>query len=506
MSNKWTNRTTNNHPEGRYLHGMAYDSLSDRVVLFGGQNGTKYYDSTWIYNYQSNTWANMTTGSPHPNNRAEHGMAFDIESNKTILFGGRYSSGNYKYDTWVYYYGGNSWQNMTTTNRPSPRSLMGMTYDSFNDRAVVFAGWVSGNVDETWGYDDNFNIWIWMNPPFQARYFHAMAYDWDSNLAIMFGGDTGSMMLDDTWAYDMAQNKWTCMAPFNIGPGGLKGHAMAYDVSQKKVVLFGGIDKSGAIRSDTWVYDIVANKWTQKFPLTFPTLRWGAAMTYNFRKKMVAIYGGFDGAGYLDDTWEYNMTSNYWTLASGGARPSARRNASFVYDFKNDRYVMFGGIGAGGSTNDMWVLSMTWTKLFPTQVPSPRYGASMVFDISTGQPVLFGGTKDGFTYTDDTFKYSDTINNWTDISKATRPGARYSAARAFYVSTGKMVIMGGKGATLFSDTWTLTMTIWKINNDGTGLASRPIYWYINVPIGQAAGYYWSPITYTLVTSYNPVAT
>ena len=507
MTNKWMNRSSLNHPEARYMHSMVYDPLSDRVVLFGGQNGTKYYDSTWIYNYNINTWSNMTTGSPHPNNRREHAMAFDAESNYTILFGGRSSSSSYKYDTWAYYVGGNNWQNMTTSVRPPSRSLMGMAYDALNDRTVIFGGWTSNNVDETWGYDLNTNTWVWMNPPFQGRYQHALAYDWNSNLAIMFGGDTGSSTLDETWAYDIAQNKWTCMAPFGLGPGSLKGHAMAYDAAQKKVVLFGGLNKSGIIKGDTWVYDTGANKWVQKYPSTIPTQRWGAAMTYNFKKKMVAIFGGHDGTSFLDDTWEYNMTANYWTLASGGSRPTPRMHASFVYDFKNDRYVLFGGLGSSGSTNDMWVLTstMTWTRLFPTQVPSTRYGASMVFDVSNGQPVLFGGTKDGFTYTDDTFKYSDTTNNWTDISKATRPGARFSAAKTFYVSTGKMVITGGKGSSYYSDTWALTMTSWRVNNNGAGLSSRPIYWYVNVPVGQAAGYYWSPITYTIATSYNPVA-
>jgi hypothetical protein len=129
----------------------------------------------------------------------------------------------------------------------------------------------------------------------------------------------------------------------------------------------------------------------------------------------------------------------------------------------------------------------------------------MVFDVSNGLPMLFGGTKDGFTYTDDTWKYSDTTNNWTDITKALRPGARQSAARAFFISTGKMVIAGGKGSGLFSDTWAFTMTSWRVNNDGTGMASRPIYWYVSIPIGTAAGAYWSPITYTLSTSFNPVA-
>jgi hypothetical protein len=46
----WTQRQTNNPPARRALHAMTFDSHRNRVVLFGGQDGTLiFYDDTWEF-------------------------------------------------------------------------------------------------------------------------------------------------------------------------------------------------------------------------------------------------------------------------------------------------------------------------------------------------------------------------------------------------------------------------------------------------------------------------
>jgi hypothetical protein len=44
---------------------------------------------------------------------------------------------------------------------------------------------------------------------------------------------------------------------------------MAYDAARGQVVLFGGYDGSGYL-NDTWVWD--GTNWVQKFPATVPRL------------------------------------------------------------------------------------------------------------------------------------------------------------------------------------------------------------------------------------------
>lgn len=46
--NSWSRLEINNPPNPRFAHAMAYDSLRDSVVIFGGRNGNQLYDDTWV--------------------------------------------------------------------------------------------------------------------------------------------------------------------------------------------------------------------------------------------------------------------------------------------------------------------------------------------------------------------------------------------------------------------------------------------------------------------------
>jgi predicted transcriptional regulator len=79
---------------------MTYDIRSDRVVLFGGSNGGTDLDDTWTYDYGANAWVNATP-SFRPPPRAWSAMAYDSVTDCVVLFGG-YHSGYYLNDTWIY--------------------------------------------------------------------------------------------------------------------------------------------------------------------------------------------------------------------------------------------------------------------------------------------------------------------------------------------------------------------------------------------------------------------
>ena len=56
---------------------------------------------------------------------------------------------------------------------------------------------------------------------------------------VLFGGRGPAGEHDDTWVYDVAIGKWTEMNP-STKPSIRRGHALAYDSANDKVVLFGG--------------------------------------------------------------------------------------------------------------------------------------------------------------------------------------------------------------------------------------------------------------------------
>jgi len=69
---------------------MVYISVTDRVfVSYGG--------ATWTYDYDANRWTDLGL-SIKPSTRSGHGLAYDSESKAVVLFGG-YS---FNQETWQY--------------------------------------------------------------------------------------------------------------------------------------------------------------------------------------------------------------------------------------------------------------------------------------------------------------------------------------------------------------------------------------------------------------------
>src|SRR5439155_17576926 len=70
-----------------------------------------------------------------------------------------------------------------------------------------------------------------------------------------------SMLSNETWTYDLATNTWTRMSP-RISPPARNSHALAYDRQNDVVILFGGGDMFTDF-DDTWAYDIHHDTWTE---------------------------------------------------------------------------------------------------------------------------------------------------------------------------------------------------------------------------------------------------
>ncbi|MCX5977083.1 MAG: hypothetical protein NTV33_09730 [Coprothermobacterota bacterium] len=256
--NTWTNRSPSNSPPARSAYAMAFDSQSGKVILYGGVNinGTGYLNDTWAYDCASNTWTNRNPANPPPM-RYIHAMAYDSQSGKVILFGGNGPTASTFYnDTWAYDYAGNTWTNRNPVNPPPLRYNHAMAYDSQSGKVILFGGYgVSGLLNDTWAYNYASNTWTNRNPsnPPPLRASHAMTYDGQIGQVILFGGDDGKYIgLNDTWAYDYATNGWTNCNPSNLPPGRWR-LALAYDSQNGKAILFGGVNTNGTnLLNDTW--------------------------------------------------------------------------------------------------------------------------------------------------------------------------------------------------------------------------------------------------------------
>ena len=81
--------------------------------------------------------------------------------------------------------------------------------------------------------------------------------------------------------------------------------------------------------------------WIALSPNNSPPARSYLAMTYDPVSGKTIAFGGFDGTGYLNDTWSFDGTT--WTHIATQSAPPARANAQMTYDSVAQKVVLFGG-------------------------------------------------------------------------------------------------------------------------------------------------------------------
>ena len=293
---------------------------------------------------------------------------------------------------------------------PSVRAGQCMVYDTKNDQVILFGGTDSASFfADTWAYSPGANAWKNLNPSDlvpSGRVAMAMVYDAASGKVVMFGGiEKGGALLADTWLYDPGANAWTQVTATGTGPSARGGHAMVYEPATGKVLLFGGKDDSGVL-NDTWTFDVATTTWTRLEPANgSPTARYGHAMTVEDTTGKVLVFGGWDSKKYFDSTWVYDPAANSWTsLDTQGLLPSKRAGHCLVYDAATGGVIMFGGTSGSSFLRDVIYFdpaTSTWTTA-ETGAPWPaaRNGHSLVYDSASNVLILFGGWN-GTTYFND---------------------------------------------------------------------------------------------------------
>ena len=180
-----------------------------------------------------------------------------------------------------------------------------------------------------------------------ARGYHAMAYDSDRKVTVLFGGrDVFVQSHNDTWEYD--GKNWQEIKP-PLSPSARNGHLMVYDSVRKLTVLYGG----PGLR-DTWTWDGAV--WTKiRIPAAQkPSARNSPAMAFDENRGRIVLFGGYDRLkGLVNDTWEFDGAV-WHSMSSLTAAPTAREDHAMAYDSGRKRIVLFGGSDQGGDRNDVW--------------------------------------------------------------------------------------------------------------------------------------------------------
>jgi N-acetylneuraminic acid mutarotase len=252
---------------------MAYDTQSDRVILFFGENwappNIEPKGETWAYDTNTDTWTNMKPDDS-PYGILGSQMVYDSESDRMILFSGwDVETLSDKPDTWAYDYDTNTWTKLEPNGLPPfGENYFAMSYDAGADRVIAWKRHFNPETNapeyKVGVYDYNTNTWeVRETENHPAGYvYNAMAYDPGTGLNILFGGvDRGEVPTNETWAYDYANNRW--LKVFTKNPPGARGwHAMVYDTAAGKIILVGGGTSRDDFTAETRMFDPATNEWT----------------------------------------------------------------------------------------------------------------------------------------------------------------------------------------------------------------------------------------------------
>ncbi len=253
---------------------------------------------------------------------------------------------------------------------------------------------------------------------------------------------------------------------------GRTGVALAYDLTRQRTVAFGGLNGEGS-SDETWEWN--GSLWSQLLPAVRPPARSHHAMAFDVNRNRIVLFGGVPtgpaATTPLGDFWEWDGTT--WTQIPFAIGPSARTGASMTTDLVRGRVVMFGGgspnLYDAPAADAHWEWDGTnWTQV--TGTPPPRSSASLCYDSTRGRTVLFGGIAQCFGFSCPTFADTWEFDGvaWTQRLVATPP-ARHSAMMAFDWQRNRVVLTGGQGGCQpacginYDDTYEWDGTQWTRN-------------------------------------------
>ncbi len=375
----WTERRPATTLSARTLPAMAYDPVTEQVLLVGGP-----VKETWGWNGQVWTRLADAIAIAPDTGISSHAMTTDFARGRVVLLG---PHGD------VQEWDGTAWTLADLLPSPaqalSARCFHAGAIDSLRREVVVFGGTLNDAAITTFG-----DTWIWngtwrrsvvtLAP--SARFGASMSFDAVRGEVVLFGGCNSNLQpLGDTWVW--RDQRWIQLAPTRSPPPRCY-HASVFDEARAQVVMFGGQGTAGP-RADTWTWD--GTTWTDASPVISPRERTGMAMGYDpIRARTVLFSGGDNRNTVFEDTWTWDGAS--WTEVVTSVAPSMRNFTPLAWDAARQRLVMFAGNAQNVVIADVWEWEGTRWTLIPTQrAPTPRSSHLLVPAIDGAGILVIGG-------------------------------------------------------------------------------------------------------------------
>lgn len=269
IDNQWAQRMCTTTPPSRSNHAMVYSSQTNEIILYGGFGMT----DTWSFSSENRTWSKVVTAI-NPGVHHSLALAYDPVENVVILFGGFGDDGFETDDTWKFDCETREWSDLAPATTPLARYGHVMVYDESINLIVLTSGNTAtqGHQRDTWTFNVTSNTWTELSPtgvPDRLKW-PSMTYDSVNQKVILFGGQIGDNAVDHTWIYDGQLNTWLRRYP-DISPSARINTGLAFDPENNITILFGGWTVGGVSYHDTWTYSHEENVWTEMTEGSEPT-------------------------------------------------------------------------------------------------------------------------------------------------------------------------------------------------------------------------------------------
>jgi hypothetical protein len=298
------------------------------------------------------TWQKIAFRGKTPRGRGEmfRGMIYDSKRKLCVLWGGHWTNWN---DLWTLDLSKPQWTCLQTNDakapgvgrtRPPGMTHYFLTYDAGNDLYWIGHHWAYNPKAGAWRKNSG-SLKKAGKLPYAPWMRCAMAYDPQGKRFLWWKG-SGAFLTPGT----DAAKRIASGPPHRSYPDG----GLVYDRKSKVFVLFGGHTHQGPWYNDTWTYDPAVNRWRECRPEVSPPERYAHRLHWHAGLEAVIMCGGNKGKGkHLKKVWVYETVADRWTQAeTTGGEPSV---GGTTYDAARDVLVVFNGRG------ETWTLKLERT-------------------------------------------------------------------------------------------------------------------------------------------------
>ena len=243
-----------------------------------------------------------------------------------------------------------------------------------------------------------------------------------------------------------SQVQWSQVNPTRIPPP--RSDYAFTPMPGGRALLFGGINATGGLEKDTWLFD--GTKWTQVQTQNSPQRLEGASLAYDVIRRRAVLFSGWNGGSYPKETWEFDGKN--WVKMTPAVQPPPRDWAAMAFDVHTRRVILFGGhdwqriVNKQGPYGDTWAWDgKNWTQLSPKTVPAPRQAHKMVVDPRSGLIYMLGGKQEMWMWI---------VKDWKQIKPKNLPSTTWSPLVGFDELRARIVFYGGiSGGKVVDETW-----------------------------------------------------